>query len=68
MIEPTRRVVDHCYYTKRVLAKQGEEDRVGFCMTLTQCPITDEQLAKLLNILDKAAEEAAAVMKWPPEN
>lgn len=44
--------------------KAGEEDRVGFCMTLTQCPISDEQMSKLLDILDKAAQDAAVVMEW----
>ncbi len=64
MVEPTRRLVEHAHFAKRVLMKKGEENRVGFCMTLTECPISEEQMGKLLEILDKAAEEAAVVMDW----
>lgn len=64
MVEPMRRMVEHAHFAKRVLMKPGEENRVGFCMTLTECPISDEQMGKLLEILDKAAEDAASVMAW----
>lgn len=64
MVEPTRRLVEHAYFAKRVLMKEGEENRVAFSLTLTQCPISDEQMGKLLAILEKAAEDAAAVMVW----
>lgn len=64
MVEQTRRLVEHAHFAKRVLMKKGEENRVGFCMTLTECPISDEQMGKLLEILGEAAEKAAAVMDW----
>lgn len=64
MVEPMRRMVERAHFAKRVLMKQGEENRVSFSMTLTECPISDEQMGKLLEILDKAAMDAAAVMDW----
>ena len=30
MVEPTRRLVEHAHFAKRVLMKKGEENRVGF--------------------------------------
>lgn len=64
MVEPTKKLVEHAYFSKRVLMKESGENRVSFSLTLTECPISDEQMGKLLEILDKAAEEAAAVMAW----
>ena len=62
VVESMRRWVQHGYFTKRVFLKEGQEDRVSFTLTLTECPISDEQMGKLLDILEKAAEEADAVM------
>ncbi len=40
------------------------EERVAYTLTLNQCHVSDEQMGKLLGILDKAAEEAASVLDW----
>jgi len=62
MVEPTMWLVEHGYHVKRVRMKKGGD--VALSLTLTKCPISDEQTAKLLNILDKAAEEVVTVMNW----
>lgn len=62
MVEPTKRFVEHAYYTKHVRMENGPVTRLSYEMTLNNCDISEEQMSKLLDILDKAAEDAAVVM------
>jgi len=53
MVEPTKWFVDHAYYTKHVLMEKGPANRISYEMTLNNCDISDEQMGKLLDILNE---------------
>lgn len=64
MVKPLKRLIEHAYFAKKLFMQGNEKTMVGISMTLAECIVSDEQMGKLLEILDKAAEEANTVMGW----
>ena len=62
MVEAMRRWIQNAHFTKQVFVKEGQEDRVSFTLSIRECPINDEQMGKLLDILEKVAKDADTVM------
>jgi len=64
MPAPTKRWVDYACHVRDVQKEEGERSRVSYHLIVDKCDINDEQMRKLLDILDKTAKDAAVVMGW----
>ncbi len=64
MVEPIKRWVDYACHVSDVRKEEGGRGCVTYSVTMNKCDIDDEQMRKLLDILDKAAKDAAVVMGW----
>lgn len=70
MAKTEKRYISHSFTTKSVkgqLPKEGRTDHqptVSFSLVIDNTAMTGEQMERLLNILDCAAEEAGHIMAW----
>lgn len=69
MVEAGKRRVYHNFYSKVVKGEAGErtqdkQPNIGLTLTIDETTLTNDQLTKLMDILDRAAEDANAVMGW----
>lgn len=69
MVEPGKRLVKHNFYSKAVKGEtaEGSQDQrptIGLSLVIDDTTMTNDQLAKLMDVLDNAAEAANAVMGW----
>ena len=69
MVETGKRLVSHSFYSKAVKGEAGEgtqtkQPTIGLTLVIDDTTMTNDQLAKLMDILDRAAEDANAVMGW----
>lgn len=69
MVEPGKRLISHNFYSKAVKGEAGEgtqdqQPKVSLSLVIDDTAMTNEQLTKLLDILDRAAEDANAIMGW----
>lgn len=69
MDEKGKRRVGHAFYSKSVKcdAVEGNQDQqptIGLSLAIDNTTMTNDQITKLLDILDRAAEDANAVMGW----
>ena len=68
MLELRKRFIDHaCYSSNAKFKKEGgyHTQTVAFNLVIDTASMTDEQFAKLMDVLDSAAKEAHSIMGWP---
>jgi hypothetical protein len=64
MVEPTRRLVEHAFYSQKVKREGSKTAPIGFVVSIDDCPMTNEELTQMLDILREAAEKASKIMGW----
>lgn len=67
MLELRKRWIDHaCYSSNAKFKKEGgyHTQTVAFNLVIDTASMTDEQFAKLMDVLDNAAKEAHSIMGW----
>ncbi len=72
MTGPTKRYIEHSYFSKSALGSKykiqndnsSAGGRVAYTLNIDAVAMSDEQLGRLLEILDRAVEEADSVMGW----
>ena len=69
MVEAGKRLVSHNFYSKAVKGEAGEgtqtkQPTIGLTLVIDDTAMTNDQLTKLMDILDRAAEDTNAVMGW----
>lgn len=62
MSGPTKRLVEHAYYSKGVEVRGSEDSKVSFMLHIDRVPMSDEQNGKLLGILERAAADAETIL------
>lgn len=62
MVGPMKRYIDHIYCSKG--ANHGDGRSVAYTLVIEKTTMTEDQLAKLMDIVDRAAEEANQIMGW----
>lgn len=62
MADPIKRWVEHAYYSKGVATQGREDSKVSFMLHIDRVAMSDEENGKLLDILDRAAAEAEAIL------
>lgn len=62
MVEPMTYYIPQAYIHSDDAGQNDETGRVGFTLTITRVSVSNDQFGKLMDILERAASEARAVI------